>query len=97
MTDHPESEFDLDRRRITGRLGTHPIVDLNGVPEEHWVEVLSRFHPSTYGMTVARFEAAGDSARVRRLLAASGEATLLYGRDELHVPNEGVGRVASGP
>ena len=47
MTDH--SEFDPERPAIWGRLGSHPIVDIDGVPEEYWVEVLSRLHPSTHG------------------------------------------------
>jgi hypothetical protein len=85
VTDH--SDFDPARPPICGRIGDHPVLDLNGVPEEHWVETLSRFHPSTHGLTLARFEPQ-DQGAVRRAMAASGRAQLNYDRDKRVVPPE---------
>jgi hypothetical protein len=83
VNDHPD--FDIERPPVSGRHGIHPVVDLNRVPEDRWVEVLLRFDPSTYKIALARFNPP-DQATVRRAMAAVGRAMLESAARAPHVP-----------
>jgi hypothetical protein len=70
-----DSYADIDPRDLPLLEGTHysyPVLDLNQVPEEHWADALTHFHPSTY---TASAETVGLE-RVGRAIAAGARAEL---------------------